>query len=99
MHTKKTDLSERNISTRFITPALQHAGWNLYTQVREEVTFTRGRIIVRGKLVSRGTTKRADYILSYKPNLPLAVITPASKPICSSLLMNLGQRKPGGTTG
>ena len=43
-------------------------------QIREEVGFTKGRIIVRGKLVSRGKGKRADYILYYKPNLPLAVI-------------------------
>ncbi len=44
------------------------------TQIREEVSFTKGRIIVRGKLVTRGKGKRADYILYYKPNLPLAVI-------------------------
>ncbi len=74
MSTNKTDLSERDICTQYITPALQHAGWDLYTQVREEVTFTKGRVIVRGKLVSRGQTKRADYILSHKPNLPLAII-------------------------
>jgi hypothetical protein len=39
-------------------------------QIREEVAFTKGRIIVRGKLVSRGKAKRADYILYYKPNIP-----------------------------
>ena len=44
------------------------------SQIREEVSFTNGRIIVRGKLVSRGTRKRADYLLYYKPNLPIAVI-------------------------
>ena len=43
-------------------------------QIREEVSFTKGRIIVRGKLVSRGKAKRADYILYYKPNIPIAVI-------------------------
>ncbi len=40
------------------------------SQIREEVSFTKGRIIVRGKLVSRGKGKRADYILYYKPNIP-----------------------------
>ena len=44
------------------------------TQIREEVHFTKGRIIVRGKLVSRGKGKRADYVLYYKPNLPIALI-------------------------
>ncbi|MDE0146405.1 MAG: DEAD/DEAH box helicase family protein [Nitrospira sp.] len=44
------------------------------TQIREEVSFTKGRIIVRGKLVSRGKAKRADYILSHKPNVPIAII-------------------------
>lgn len=43
-------------------------------QIREEVSFTKGRIIVRGKLVSRGKRKRADYVLYYKPNIPVALI-------------------------
>ena len=70
---KKT-LSERDICTKYITPALHSAGWNTMTQIREEVTFTAGRVIVRGKLVTRGKAKRADYILYYKPNIPIAVI-------------------------
>ena len=70
----KKSLSERDICTQFITPAVQRAGWDFSTQVREEVTFTAGRITVRGKLHSRGTKKRADYLLYFKPNLPVAVI-------------------------
>jgi len=70
----KKQLSERDICTKFITPALRQAGWNEMTQLREEVSFTKGRIIVRGKMVRRGEAKRADYILYYKPNIPLAVI-------------------------
>lgn len=70
----KRALSERDICTKFITPALTAAGWDIDIQIREEVGFTKGRIIVRGKLVSRGKAKRADYILYYKPNIPLAVI-------------------------
>lgn len=71
---EKHALSERDICTKFITPALRQAGWDEITQIREEVSFTKGRIIVRGKLVSRGKGKRADYILSVKPNIPLALI-------------------------
>ena len=70
----KKSLSERDICTKFITPALRKAGWDEMTQIREEVHFTKGRIIVRGKLVSRGKAKRADYVLYYKPNLPIALI-------------------------
>lgn len=70
----KKNLSERDICTQYITPALQQAGWDFATQVREEVSFTKGRIIVRGKLHSRGQQKRADYILYYAPNLPIALI-------------------------
>ena len=66
----KRDLSERDICTKFIGPALGRAGWDEMTQMREEVSFTKGRIIVRGKLVTRGQAMRADYILYYKPNLP-----------------------------
>ena len=71
---EKRSLSERDICTKFITPALRSAGWDEITQIREEVSFTKGRIIVRGKLVSRGKGKRADYILSVKPNIPIALI-------------------------
>ena len=70
----KKSLSERDICTKFITPALRTAGWDEMLQIREEVSFTKGRIIVRGKLVSRGKSKRADYILYYKPNIPIALI-------------------------
>lgn len=70
----KKALSERDICTKFITPAVQAAGWNIQTQVREEVSFTKGRVLVRGKLSSRGERKRADYVLYYKPNLPIAII-------------------------
>lgn len=72
--TNKKDLSERDICTKFITPALQQAGWDLQKQVREEVGFTDGRIFVKGNLTTRGKRKRADYILYYKPNIPVAVI-------------------------
>lgn len=67
-------MSERDICSKFITPALTGAGWDLLTQIREEVSFTKGRIIVRGKLVTRGKAKRADYVLYFKPNLPIALI-------------------------
>src|SRR5262249_32470953 len=70
----KRSLSERDICTKFITPAVTRAGWDPMSQFREEVYFTKGRIIVRGKLVTRGIAKRADYILNYKPNVPLALI-------------------------
>ena len=70
----KRSLSERDICTKFITPALRKAGWDEMQQIREEVSFTKGRIIVRGKLVARGERKRADYILCYKPNIPIALI-------------------------
>ena len=70
---KKT-LSERDICTKFITPALEKAGWDTQLQILEEVSFTDGKIYVRGKITARGTRKRADYILYYKPNIPIAII-------------------------
>jgi type I restriction enzyme R subunit len=70
----KKSLSERDICTKFITPAVKRAGWDEFTQIREEVSFTKGRIIVRGKLVTRGKAKRADYVLYYKNNIPIALI-------------------------
>ena len=70
----KKSLSERDICTKFVAPAIQRSGWDIQRQVREEVSFTKGRIIVRGKLHVRGKSRRADFILYHQPNLPLAVI-------------------------
>lgn len=71
---KKKTLSERDICTKFITPAIEKAGWDKLTQLLEEVSFTDGKIYVRGKLTARGARKRADYILYYKPNIPVAIV-------------------------
>lgn len=70
----KRSLTERDICTKFILPAIRRAGWDDMLQVREEVYFTKGRIIVRGKLVTRGKAKKADFVLYYKPNIPIALI-------------------------
>ncbi len=70
----KKSLSESDICAKYITPAVIEAGWDEALQIRREVSFTKGRIIVRGKLHTRGEQKRADYILYYKANIPLAVI-------------------------
>ncbi|MFM0244116.1 EcoAI/FtnUII family type I restriction enzme subunit R [Paraburkholderia sediminicola] len=67
-------LSERDICTKLITPAVVTAGWDVNTQLREEVSLTDGRVIVRGKLSTRGRKLRADYVLYHSPNVPLAVI-------------------------
>jgi type I restriction enzyme, R subunit len=70
----KKNLSERDICTKYITPAVEAAGWDKLIQLREEVFFTDGKIYVKGKLTARGKRKRADYILYYKPNIPIAII-------------------------
>ena len=70
----KKSLSEQDICSKFITPALLQAGWDSMSQIREQVTITKGRIEVRGKLVSRGKVKRADYILYYKSKIPIAIV-------------------------
>jgi len=66
-------LSEEDIKARYITPAVNQAGWDL-KQIRFEYAFTAGRIILRGRMTTRGKQKRADYVLFYKKNLPLAII-------------------------
>lgn len=69
----KKKLTETDIRTKFITPALTRK-WDVMTQIREEVFFTKGRIVVHGKTVKRGEAQKTDYLLFFKPNLPLAVI-------------------------
>jgi len=71
--TDKKTLSERDICTKYITPALKLSGWDIDKQILEEVSFTDGKIFVRGKLTARGKRKRADYILYYNSN-PVAII-------------------------
>jgi type I restriction enzyme, R subunit len=78
----KKQLTEADIRTKFITPALvgtNSAKWNVMTQLREEVFFTKGRVIVRGKTVRRGEARKADYILYFKPGVPIAVIEAKDK--------------------
>ena len=70
----KKQMSEQDIRTKYITPAILAAGWDRDLQIREEVSFTKGKITVRRKIVKRGAQKRADYILYWKPNIPLAIV-------------------------
>jgi len=70
----KKKLTERDICTKFINPALKQAGWDIQSQVREEFPVTNGRIIVRGRMHTRARPRRADYVLNYKKNMPLAII-------------------------
>ena len=67
-------LSETDIITKFILPALRHSGWDPMTQLRQEVKLRDGKVIVRGQMGARKTVKSADIVLYHKPNMPLAVI-------------------------
>ncbi len=66
-------MTEQEVRTRIITPAIQNAGWEL-VQIRENYAITKGRIIARGSTCSRDQAKYADYVLFYKPHIPLAII-------------------------
>lgn len=70
----KKDMSEQDIRTKYITTAILSSGWDRDLQMREEVSFTNGKVIVRRKKVKRGEKKRADYILYWKPNIPIAIV-------------------------
>lgn len=87
-----SDLTEADICEQFITPAIVNAGWDQATQVRREYFFTAGRITVRGKVAVRGKRKRADYVLFYQSNIPLAVVEakPDSAEISGGLQQGLG---------
>jgi type I restriction enzyme, R subunit len=67
-------LTEQETRSRYITPALRAAGWDLFSQIREEMQITDGRIVARGRTYTRKRPKVADYVLFYKPNIPLAVV-------------------------
>jgi type I restriction enzyme R subunit len=88
----KKQLTERDICTKYILPAIKQAGWNIHTQVREEVSLTAGRVIVRGQMGTRSKGKRADFVLYHKPNIPLAVIEAKKNtlPIAAGMQQGLG---------
>lgn len=71
---KKCEMTEEDIKLQFITPAIEAAGWDRQRQIKMEYNFTDGRVIVRGNVTARGKRKKADYLLYYKPNLPLAIV-------------------------
>jgi type I restriction enzyme R subunit len=70
----KTKLSEQDIETKFIIPALKESGWDILSQIRQQLAIQAGEIVVRGGVSERKKAKRADIVLYYKPNMPLAVI-------------------------
>lgn len=70
----KSALTETDIISKFILPAVKQAGWNDMTQIRQEVKLRDGKVIVRGQMAARKRVKSADIVLYHKPNIPLAVI-------------------------
>ena len=70
----KKQLSETDIRTKYTTPAIEAVGWNKMTQMREEYPITAGRIIARGQVCKREKPLKADYVLFYKPNKPIAIV-------------------------
>lgn len=68
------DLTEEDIKLRFITPALQKSDWDIQSQIRCEYYYTDGKINVRENVASRGKGKKVDYLLSYRSNMPIAIV-------------------------
>lgn len=71
---KKSEMTEEDIKIKYINPAIEKSGWDINRNVKFEYCFTDGRIIVRGNKTKRGDKKKADYLLYYLPNIPIAVI-------------------------
>ncbi len=68
------DLTEEDIKLRFITPSLQKSEWDIQSQIRCEYYYTDGKINVRENVASRGKGKKVDYLLSYRSNMPIAIV-------------------------
>ncbi|MCW7555097.1 type I restriction enzyme HsdR N-terminal domain-containing protein [Endozoicomonas gorgoniicola] len=67
-------LTETDIITKFILPAIKDSGWDDMTQIRQEVKLRDGKVVVRGRVAARKKVKSADIVLYHKPSMPLAVI-------------------------
>lgn len=70
----KKELTEEDIKLKYITPALQDSEWDIKTQIRCEYYYTSGKINVRENVAQRGNGKKVDYLLSYKANIPIAIV-------------------------
>ena len=72
----KNNLSESDISDKFVRPAVVQAGWHTLDQIYAQYPLRAGRVVVRGKTARRDdkTVLRADFVLFLKPNIPLAVV-------------------------
>ena len=70
----KKELTEEDIKLKYITPALQEAEWDVKNQIRCEYYYTAGKINVRENIAQRGKGKKVDYLLSYKANIPIAIV-------------------------
>lgn len=66
-------MNEEETRNRHIRPAIVKAGWADH-QIREEYPYTLGRIHVSGRTAKRGDRKKVDFLLEYRPNLPIAII-------------------------
>ncbi|VEL97257.1 type I restriction and modification enzyme subunit R-like protein [Alteromonas sp. 76-1] len=74
MFSEQKALSEIDIISKYIMPAVKQAGWDVMTQIRQEVKLRDGKVVVRGMVAARKKVKSADIVLYHKPSMPLAVI-------------------------
>lgn len=71
---------EADTCRKHVTPKLQAAGWDDEPhRLNEQVYFTDGRIVVSGRTEKRRPGKRADYILRYRADMPIAVVEAKSE--------------------
>lgn len=66
-------MTEEEVKLNYITPAIEEAGWSK-KQIKMEYSINAGKIVVRGNIAVRLANKKADYVLFYKENLPLAIV-------------------------
>lgn len=78
------DLTEEDIKLRYITPSLQESDWDIKSQIRCEYYYTDGKINVRENKAQRGKGKKVDYILFYKPNIPIAIVEAKDNKVSAS---------------
>ena len=67
--------NEADTCRQYVVPQLQAAGWDTAPHsIKEQQTFTDGRVILAGRTARRGPQKRSDYLLRYTQDVPLAVV-------------------------
>src|SRR4030043_1174406 len=84
--------NEADTCRKYVLPRLVETGWDTDPHsFTEQRTFTDGRIVISGDKIHRKKQKRADYLLRFTRDYPIAIVE--AKAEYKTPFAGLGQAK------